>query len=202
MSAELQHFPPFPPCRMSFEEYLAFVSSAKLKHEFYHGVVYGMAGGTKAHSALAIAIATQLSLRFLPKGCDVFGSDMLVKNPAQTAAFFPDASVVCGPRDTSQDQSTAISNPCIVVEVLSKSTRNYDQGDKLLEYRKIPTLQYYILIDSQALHLQLHAREANGSWRLTEILEREANLELPVYEVSIPVSEIYGRLTFDPSEPA
>lgn len=127
---------------------------------------------------------------------------MMVRTPAKAVGFFPDASVVCGPRDLSQDQSTVLNNPCIVVEVMSKSTRNYDQGDKLLEYRKIPTLQYYILIDSEAVYLQLHAREANGSWRVTEIEERESNLELPVYNVSIPVKDIYGRLTFDPSDSA
>jgi len=189
----------FPPCRMNFAEFLEWVSIASVKHEYLHGVVYGMAGGTRAHSTLIAAIITQLSNNFLPIGCDVL-SDILVTNPGKTAGFFPDASVVCGPVDATQIQSSVIASPCIVVEVLSKFTRNYDQGDKSLEYKKISTMQYYLLVDSQKMYLQLHARESNGSWRVTELTERSEYLYLPVYEVRISMDTIYGRIRFDNAE--
>lgn len=185
---------------MSFEEFAEWIPKASAKHEFLRGLVYGMAGGTHAHSVLAAAMTTQLSLHFLPKGCDVLTSDLLVQTPSRSAAFFPDVSVVCGPLDSTQMQATMISNPCIIVEVMSKSTRNYDQGDKLIEYRRIPTLQYYILVDSQQFCMYVYARQANRTWQVIELIERDSVLQLPVYDVSIPLSDIFGRLQFEGTE--
>lgn len=187
----------FPPCRMSFEEFAEWIPTASSKHEFLRGVVYGMAGGTDIHSMLSAAILAELRVQLKPKGCIVHTSDMLIKTPKNLAGFFPDASVVCGPRDPKRAPVLSIDNPCIVVEVLSKATRNYDQGDKLLMYKSIPSLLYYILIDSRKVSVQLHSRQSDRSWIVTELSSRTECMELPVYQIKIGLMSIYEDVEFD-----
>lgn len=129
----------------SYEDYLRALESSALKLEYCAGVIYAMADGTLAHAELSVAVSTLLRGR-LPKDCSDFSSDAKVRVEATDFAAFPDVSVVCGERLTSPIDANALVNPTLLVEVTSRSTEEYDRGEKLEHYQRLPSLAAVLLV--------------------------------------------------------
>jgi Uma2 family endonuclease len=178
--------------RYTYDQYLAFERDSEMKHEFADGEIYAMAGGSLRHSALASRISAALeSAR--PPDCIAFQSDMRLRVLATGRATYPDASMVCGPiqLDPSDPSGTTITNPSLLVEVLSPSTEEVDRGSKLEDYQRIPSLQEYVLV-SQRPRVEIYRRLSSGSWEYREVregvvkLDSGATLDLSMLDADLP----------------
>lgn len=160
----------------SYDEYLALEQGSETKHEFVAGEIYAMAGGSLRHSALASRISAALENGRPPK-CIAFQSDMRLRVLASGRATYPDASMVCGPieLDPADPSGMTITNPTLLVEVLSPSTEEIDRGDKWRDYQRIPSLQEYVLV-SQEPRIEIFRRLPSGTWEYAEVSEGAAKL--------------------------
>jgi Uma2 family endonuclease len=139
--------------RFTPEEYFQWEEGQQHRHEYINGEVYAMSGGTQNHGRIASNIIFILKGHLRGGGCQVGNSDCRV-NIVETNDFvYPDVSVACDERDLTAIQ--AIKYPCLVVEVLSPGTANYDRGDKFRTYRRSPILQDYLLVDAEKIAIAL-----------------------------------------------
>lgn len=175
---------------MSLREYLAAESTSEARHEFLDGKVFAMAGGTPAHGALALAVGAELRNALSGKPCRVFNSDVRVRIDATGLSTYPDASVVCGHLETAADDPDAIVNPVLLVEVLSDSTEAYDRGAKAAHYRRIPSLQEYVLVSQNEPLIEVYRRNERGHFELFEARAGE-HVELASLGVSLEVRAVY-----------
>jgi Uma2 family endonuclease len=144
-----------------YGEYLRSLEVSPFKLEYCDGVIYAMAGGTPAHAELAAAAIVALS-RILPKGCRLATSDLKVRVEASDLSTFPDASIVCGERLVSSIDANAVTNPSVLVEITSKSTEDYDRGDKLSHYKQIPALHSVLLVSHRTRRITCVERNGHG----------------------------------------
>lgn len=179
--------------RMTREEYLVFEATSEIKHEFFNGEVFAMTGGTLEHSAIAVQIVSLLNARRSTKGGRPMNSDMRVRTPSGLDTY-PDISVYCGePRLT--DNRRTLLNPVLIVEVISPSS-SYDRGDKFKLYRSIPTLQDYLLVDSQQVLVEHFRRAANEEWILHVYQKPEEMVALASIDDSLALADIYHGIQF------
>lgn len=179
-----------PITRMSYAEYLEREARSEVRHEFLRGEVYAMAGGTPEHGALAIAFASELRAALRGKPCRVFSSDVRVYVPATGLSTYPDLSVVCGRLETHPEDPNAVTNPIVLVEVLSDSTEAHDRGAKAAHYRKLMSLREYVLVSQSEPRIEIMRRGERGVWELHEASVGES-IELASLGVRLSVDAIY-----------
>ncbi len=178
----------------TYDEYLDLLSRSDFKLEYGDGVIYAMAGGTITHGALAAAAIRLLGEALLGE-CTVYTSDVRVRIDATGLTTFPDASVVCGEAEASPSDRHAIANPTLIVEVTSRSTEDYDRGDKLSNYKQLPSLRAVLFISHRAPSVTVVAREGNA---FTErIVRLGEHVELAVPRLRIPVDDLYAGISLD-----
>lgn len=125
------------------------------------------------------------------KSCKPFNSDQRIYIPQNSLFTYPDISIVCGKVETKDSDDWNLLNPTVIIEVLSKSTKDYDMGGKFALYRDIVTLKEYILVDSESLNVYVFRINENGHWELEEYKKIEDVLSVRLLELSIPLAEIY-----------
>jgi Uma2 family endonuclease len=175
----------------TYADYLAIEHSSPVKHEYLDGEIFAMAGGTPEHAALAAQMIALVQAR-LPAGCRAFSSDLKVRIDETGLTTYPDISVVCGPLERARDDANAITNPIWIVEVTSPSTEEYDRGEKLSHYQRVPSLQAMLVVSHKAPRLSLFTRDASG-WSAREFAAGEL-FALPSPRLEIPVDQIYEAL--------
>src|SRR5438445_1095132 len=160
----------------TFGDYLVLERDSEVKHEFDTGEILAMSGGTARHSALAAKIVTAMEVTRAP-GCTVFTSDMRVRVVATGRATYPDVSMVCGPieYDPEDAKRTTITNPVLLVEVLSVTTEKGDRGNKWMHYQRIPSLQEYILANHDR-RTEIFRRMPSNTWHYFEVAEGSVRL--------------------------
>ena len=174
---------------MTYPEYLEFERSSAVKHEYLRGEIFAMAGGRPEHSRLAANVIGEL--RTAPHGrpCAVFTSDARVRIEATDRATYPDVSVVCGRLESAPDDPDAITNPVVIVEVLSDATEADDRGEKFAHYRRLASLREYLLVSQRARRLEVYRRR-DDRWLLEEA-GAGAVLHLESVDAALVVDEIY-----------
>jgi len=178
--------------RYTYAEYLAHESASNVKHEFFDGEIYAMAGGSLLHAALAMRIGAALVAAARGGPCVVFSSDLKVRALATGLTAYPDVTVICGPAETDPLSDHVALNPTVVVEVTSPSTEDWDRGEKLDSYRTIPSLRECIVISHHVRRIEVHLREPDGRWTVTAAGAGES-LALTSLACSLSVDEIYGE---------
>lgn len=155
--------PARPRHQYSYAEYLAYEQDSGLKHEFDDGAIFAMAGGSRRHNALASRVTAALETD-RKRGCVAFQSDQKVRVLATGKATYPDASMVCGSieGDPSDPLGATITNPTLIVEVLSPSTEQEDRGNKWQHYQLIPSLQEYVLVSQTEPRVERYRRLSSG----------------------------------------
>ncbi len=180
----------------SYAEYLSSLEISALKLEYCDGAIYAMPGGTPAHAFLSASMIAALS-RALPKGCHPSTSDLKVRIEASDLTTYPDVSVLCGEPVVSSIDANAITNPVILVEVTSRSTEDYDRGDKLSHYKQLPSLHAVLFVSHRTRRITCVERRVDG-WTERELRGGEtASLETP--PVAFTVDEVYDGITLDPA---
>jgi Uma2 family endonuclease len=180
-----------------YEQYLAALATSTLKLEYREGVIYAMAGGTPAHAHLAAAVIVALATA-LPRACRVATSDLKVRVEEADLSTFPDASVVCGNAQTSSIDANAVVNPSVLVEVTSKSTEDYDRGDKLEHYKLLDALRAVLIVSHRERRISVVQRERDGTWSACEARGGE-QVKLSLHGASLSVDAIYDGIVLDPA---
>ena len=175
--------------RYSFADYLALEGSSNVKHEFLAGQIYGMAGGTPEHAALTAAVTGLLFAQLRAGRCRVHDADLRVRVIETGLATYPDVTIVCGPRQRDQEDQNAVTNPTLIVEVLSRSTEEYDRGDKFEHYKRIPSLQQYVLVAFREREIEVWSRTAEG-WENT-LFRAGERATLKSIGAELDVNELY-----------
>lgn len=183
--------------RLTVDEYLALEQSSEVKHEYFDGEIFAMAGGKASHNLISMNLGAEVRNAVKSRGCLVFPSDMMVFCPTGLRAY-PDLSVTCGSPTYEDDRELTLMNPIVIVEVPSDSSEAYDRGRKFEHYKTIESLQEYVLAAQDRAHVDHFARQPDGRWLLASATGLEESLELPSLGCSIPLSEIYSGVSLKP----
>jgi Uma2 family endonuclease len=176
---------------VSPEQYLEMERASEEKHEYYKGEVFAMSGASWNHNVIAKNINT-LVLPFLTKSpCNMFGSDLRIHIPENSLYTYPDFSIICGEAKTTDEEKDNVTNPSVIIEILSKSTRDYDRGAKFSLYRSIKALKEYILIDSTSIFVELYIRQPDNNWLLKEYKQLTDSFYISTIGLSLFLKDIY-----------
>ena len=177
--------------KLTPEEYLEWESNALQKHEYYLGELFAMAGASVRHNVIAKNLMIGIGMRLQGKQCQPYGSDLRIHIPENTLFTYPDISIIC--RDVIEEETSDdyTIEPTVIIEILSPSTKGYDRGEKFRLYRDIPTLEAYILIDSESIAIEAFRINASGHWELEDYKSLNEVLAIPVVDLAIPLHDIY-----------
>ncbi|KKI99642.1 Uma2 family endonuclease [Prochlorothrix hollandica] len=192
---------PRPP--LTPEDYLTWEAQQLEKHEYINGQTYAMSGGSVNHSHIAIRLTALLDSHLLdshPNGnrCIPGNSDLKIKIPGTHNYTYPDGSVTCDDRDKTTPNH--FTYPCLIIEVLSKSTEAYDRGGKFRLYQQNPALIDYLLVSSTRIEMDLYHREASGKWTIINY-QADDIVDLASIGLQFPIAQIYRNLTLTPDSP-
>lgn len=181
------------------EEYFAWEEQQLEKHEYIDGQVYAMGGRVINHDInhgrIAISLTSMLDAHMAEGDCITGNSDIKVDILGTNDYVYPDASVTCDERD--QGTTKYITYPCLIVEVLSKSTEAYDRGGKFRMYRNNPVLQDYLLVSSTSIEIDLYQKQETGKWVILNYKEGDI-VELRSINLNFPIAQIYRELALTP----
>ena len=179
------------------EEYLEFEEIAEYKSEYYQGEIFAMAGASINHNRITGNVFTGLNQGLTKKNCEAFINEMRIWVSSKDLFTYPDILVICGKPEFYPNRNDTITNPLIIIEVLSDSTKNYDRGEKFEFYRSIPTFREYILIDQYKIHIEHFYIADNEKWTLVEYNDLSDILKLTKINFNISIKEIYSRVSFE-----
>ncbi|TWT94552.1 Uma2 family endonuclease [Stieleria varia] len=180
-----------PGLRMTAQEYAEWERQQTERHEFYNGDVFSQAGGTRRHSLIGTNIASSINRVLRGHDCQVHGSDMRVHIKATGYQAYPDASVVCPPVEGDSDE--VITNPVLLVEVLSTSTADFDRGGKFGHYRQIPSLKEYLIFWQDEPRVEQHTRTPDNLWLLREVVGIDQVLQLASLGLPFDLRDAYDK---------
>lgn len=187
-----------PATKYSSEsEYLALERESEEKHFFYAGEIYAMAGAFYEHNIIEDNIRLLVGNHLKGKSCRSFGSSLRLHVPGHSFYTYPDVLVICGAPQFRTDTFDTVTNPSLIVEILSEGTADYDKGLKFDLYRYIQTLKEYLLVDSRKKHLMLYARNEDDSWILREYKEANETVFLHAISLQLSLSDCYSGLQMD-----
>lgn len=187
------------PKYISIEDYLLMEEDSEVKHEYYRGEIFAMAGGTIPHNQVVRNTLTAIDNFLREKDCQVFPSDLKIHIEANTLFTYPDVSIVCGELERWNGRNDTITNPVVVIEVLSKKTQNYDRGEKFKLYRSLPSLKEYILISSLEILVERFTKQETGLWSFRETTDLEDFMQIETIGFSCTVSDLYRNVRFEES---
>ena len=177
---------------ISAEEYLERERAAtRERHEYIGGWVIRVSGASIEHNFIVSNLNRELGNQLRETDCRVTTNDLRVAFPSLDKYAYPDVVVFCGEPELEEEHLDMLYNPTLLVEVLSPTTEDYDQGKKFGRYRRIDTLQEYLLVAQDAPHVEHYVRQDDGSWRFTETDGLDAKITLPSVEAELPLAEIY-----------
>jgi Uma2 family endonuclease len=179
------------------EEYLEFERKSATKHEYLKGEVFPMTGASLRHDLITVNIVAGLKQQLKQTGCKVVANDMRVKAPGATLYTYPDVVAYCGEPLLEDEKFDTLLNPCLIVEVLSRTTAAYDAETKFGYYRTIESLNEYVLVAQDAGHVAQHVRQPDGRWLLTDIRGLEGSVELASVPCALALKEIYDGVSVD-----
>lgn len=181
--------------KISVEDYLEGEQVSQIKHEYIKGEVYAMAGASDTHHRISINLAKKLDDHLEDSECEAFMVDMKLKANADTF-YYPDVFVSC---DELPESHFYREEPVLIIEVLSPSTRQIDRREKLSIYQQIPSVQEYLVIEQNKIHIELHRRQPNGNW-ITHFYNKsdhDEEIEFQSVDMKITLDEIYRRVKFE-----
>ena len=178
-------------------EYLALEEAADQKSEYWHGEIVPMTGGTTNHNEIAINVCIVCKSVLKQQGYRLFAGDVRLWIPRYRRFTYPDVMAIKGQPIYYDDRTDTVTNPALIVAVLSASTRNYDRGDKFEAYRSLPEFKEYILLDQYRYYAEQFVKTASGQWLMTEYDSPETVLQLASVDLQIAFSEIYDGVEFE-----
>jgi Uma2 family endonuclease len=183
------------PTRCSFEGYLTAEVDSEEKHEWCDGVVYAMSRGTPEHARLSARVGRVLGNVLAAHGCEVYSAEAMIYVESARLSTYADVSVICGALETKSVKKNgrrigeAITNPVVIVEVLSESTERYDRDGKFQAYKGLASLDEYVLVSQDEPRVEVYRRRPDGSWS-GEMAERGGTVT--IHGAPVAVDDVYG----------
>lgn len=181
---------------LTAEEYLALERKAPYKSEYLKGEVFAMTGASRRHNLISLNIGAELRAQLRQHPCEVYTSDMRVKLGATGLYTYPDVVVVCGEPAFEDAEADTLLNPILLVEVLSKSTEDYDRGGKFEHYPTLPSLHEYLFVAQEKCHVVHYTRQTDHTWLLSETRNIDEHLHLACIYCDLVLSEVYAKVSF------
>lgn len=180
----------------SLDEYYALEENSDVRHEFCNGEIEEMTGGTINHNRIIRNLVRILDLAFQNSNREVFTSDLRLYIPEYKKATYPDIMVIEGEVMLNNNRQDEVLNPCLIIEVLSPSTANYDRKDKFFYYRSIPTLKQYVLISQFEYSIENYIKKSENQWLFEETKGENITVNLESIELSFSRSDLYVDVKF------
>jgi len=177
----------------SVEEYLALERSALCKSEFHDGQIYAMTGASRKHNLVTVNIARELSAQLKKRPCEAYINDMRVKAAEARSYHYPDIAVVCGSPQFEDAYVDTLLNPTVLIEVLSPSSEAYDRGGKFAHYRKIVSLNEYLLVTQDQPIIERYQRQGDV-WILSEAEGLDVSVSLESIGCILSLREVYDKV--------
>jgi Uma2 family endonuclease len=188
---------PNPLPKMTPEEFLAFERASDEKHEYRDGEVVAMSGAKRAHNLISLNIGSGLHASLKNKDCETYMSDMRVFVPSVRLYTYPDIVVVCGEPKFIDDEFDTLTNPLLLIEILSDSTEGYDRGQKFQNYRSIESLDEYVLVSQNAARIEKYVKHGDGFWLLSEAAGLDGSITLTSIDCTISLADVYAKVKFN-----
>ena len=182
---------------ISIQDYLEGEKVSDIRHEYVDGQVFAMAGSSVRHNRIAMNIVNFLYNAADAQGgkCEVFSSDINVNIEHRKSFYYPDVLLSCD--ETDNEDSHYKNNPCLLVEVLSNSTKDKDRVEKLLAYQTIKSLQAYIMVAQDHASVIVVSKNEHGEWFSHRYSKHDEQIILPCIDERLAVAQIYKRVVFD-----
>jgi Uma2 family endonuclease len=176
------------------EEYLELERKVDYKSEYLNGEIYAMGGASPHHVLIVTNIVSELRNQLKNRPCMVYSTDLRVQVSPKGLYTYPDVLVVCDAPQFSDQHRDTLTNPTLIVEVLSKSTKDYDRGEKFEQYRTLKSFNEYVLIAQDKYHAEHFVRQSDNTWFLSETNRLEDILELMTIGCHLKMSEVYDKV--------
>ncbi len=186
-----------PKHRWTEAEYLAFERASEEKHELIDGEIVSMSGASESHNLIATSTLSSLFSQLRKGTCKIYPGDMRVRIGKRRQYTYPDMSIVCDKPVFADEQKDTLLNPTVIIEVLSPSTQAYDRGDKFMLYRTLASLQEYILISQNRIHIGRYVCQPDNQWLLSEIQQLDGRIELTSVGCTLVTADVYEQLNFE-----
>ncbi|OUC16331.1 MAG: hypothetical protein B0A82_02055 [Alkalinema sp. CACIAM 70d] len=181
------------------DEYLDFEGNSDTRHEYINGEIIPMTGGTPEHNEIASILNAALRMSLKGQPYSIFVADQRLWIPDRQLYTYPDVMVVPRPIQRQQGRADTITNPVMIAEVLSKSTKNYDRDEKFAAYRTIPTFQEYLLVDQYIPHVEQYVKTDAHQWIFTEYNDMNSSISLSSIPLEIQLADLYENIEFGSS---
>lgn len=178
------------------EEYLELEIASETRNEYRNGYIVPMTGGTPEHNRISGNLYIALSLGSKQRPFEVFHADQRLWIPSVNLYMYPDVMVLPKPLELQTGRRDTVMNPCFIAEVLSRSTQNYDRGEKFMAYRTIPTFQEYLLIDQYRIHIEHHVKTAVNQWLFSEYDDPSVTLSFSTLDIQVQIADLYESIDF------
>jgi Uma2 family endonuclease len=188
---------PSAATRVTPEEYLERERRAETKSEYRNGEIVAMAGAGLVHGRIVGNLAFQIRSALGDGRCEVFTTDLRLGVRAANLYTYPDVIVICGEPELADQHRDIVLNPIILIEVLSKSTQEYDRGEKFANYRPIPSLREYLTVAQDEIYIQHWTRQTDGQWSIKEFRDVNAVIRLESVATDLRVADIYRKVNLE-----
>ncbi len=190
-----------PTRKLTAAEYLAIERDAPFKSEFYAGEMFAMSGASPAHNFIKDNLIVALGNALRGSGCRTLSSDQRVRVSPTGLYTYPDILILCGPGEYATEDDHTLLNPKVVIEVLSDSTRGYDRGAKARQYKRIPSLEEYVLVEQDEPVIDRFVRLPDGGWLETTVEGVDAEFAFATVAVRVRLADVYAGVTFPDRPP-
>jgi Uma2 family endonuclease len=179
---------------VSPEQYLEAERRAGTKSEYFAGQVFAMTGASRTHNLIVANLLMEIGRQLKGRDCEVYPSDMRLRIGATGLYTYPDVSVVCGPAQLEDEHRDTLLNPTALIEVLSTTTERDDRGRKAEHYRRIESLQEYLLVAQASPRIERYRRHGEREWILSESVSLEDSVELISIGCVLALRDVYDRV--------
>jgi len=191
-----------PVPHLSPQEYLAIERDSATfekgqgRHEYFAGQMFAMSGASRKHNLISGNIFAKLHAHLAGHPCEAYVNDMRVKVDSSGLYTYPDVIIVCDKPQFEDDEVDTLLNPQIIIEVLSKSTESYDRGKKFEHYRRLPSLDEYLLVSQDEPHIEHFVKQSDAHWLLSEATGLDASIEIPGVDYRLLLADVYAKVPF------
>ena len=186
--------------KLSVAEYLAAERKNSFKSEFFDGEMFAMAGASIPHNRVSENLSIHVGSQLIGGTCQSFSSDLRVQVSRTGLYTYPDFVIVCGEIETAEEDADTVTNPRVLVEVLSPSTERYDRTTKFRHYQQIPSLREYVLVSQTEPLCERFSMLESGEWTVASFVGLDAVLELRSVPVRVRLADLYAGVVFPPAE--
>ena len=184
---------------ISIEQYQAIERENDTKYEYHDGTIFAMAGGSFNHGLIGGNFFANLNTKLLQKNgpCFPLNSDIKLHIASENRFLYPDGMVICDDVERSKIDKEAVTNPTVIIEVLSKSTESYDRGDKFHFYRQISSFKEYLLISQDKYQVEVFTKNENNTWNIQRITGEDAKILISTLGVELEFQAIYRNVKWE-----